>query len=101
MDRTTLTPTIRAFCQPVDPKEVKRQQAEQRGMDVAETMELKAFLEDVRSRKETDPDNWQSSFNISKELPVFGSMAALNATDASSEDDTSVRDLPLPGDDEE
>ena len=26
VDRSTLTPTIRAFCQPVDPKEVKRQQ---------------------------------------------------------------------------
>ena len=94
MDRTTLTPTIRAFCQPVDPIEVKRQQAEQRGLDVAETMELKAFLSDVRARKQTDPDNWQGSFNISKEAPVFGSKAALNATDPSSEDETSVRDLP-------
>jgi hypothetical protein len=94
VDRTTLTPTIRAFCQPVDPIEVKRQQAEQRGLDVAETMELKAFLSDVRARKQTDPDNWQGSFNISKEAPVFGSKAALNATDPSSEDETSVRDLP-------
>ena len=94
MDRTTLTPTIRAFCQPVDPVEVKRQQAEQRGLDVAETEELKAFLTDVRARKETDPDNWQSSFNISKEAPLFGSKAALNATDSSAEDETSVRDLP-------
>ena len=95
VDRTTLTPTIKPFCQPVDPVEVKRQQAEQRELDTAETNELKAFLADVRARKQADPENWQSGFNISKVAPVFGSTADPDAPDASSEGEApSVRDLP-------
>ena len=42
---------------------------------MAETKQLKQFLSDVRTRKASDPDNWQSSFNISTEAPVFGSTA--------------------------
>ena len=47
------------------------------------------------ARKQADPDNWQSGFNISKVAPVFGSTADPDAPDASSEGETpSVRDLP-------
>ena len=86
MDRTTLTPTIKPFCQPVDPMEVSA--SGQRELDTAETNELKAFLADVRARKQADPDNWQSGFNISKVAPVFGSTADPDAQDASSEGET-------------
>ena len=62
---------------------------------VASVNELKAFLADVRARKQADPDNWQSGFNISKVAPVFGSTADPDAPDASSEGEAPpVRDLP-------
>ena len=57
-------------------------QAEQREMDVAETVELQQFLADVRSRKAADPDNWQEAFNISTEAPAFGSTAANASSEA-------------------
>ncbi len=67
VDRRTLTPTIKPFSQPLDPDEVRRQQEEQRELDVAETAELRELLDLVRERKVADPENWQDAFTVPTE----------------------------------
>lgn len=62
VDRTQLTPSIKPFSQPLDPEEVRRQQATQREFDASDANELRKLLGDVRSRKQADPDNWRQAF---------------------------------------
>tara|TARA_B110001452_G_scaffold266366_1_gene273040 strand:- start:1048 stop:1311 length:264 start_codon:yes stop_codon:yes gene_type:complete len=66
VDRTQLTPSIKPFSQPLDPEEVRRQQATEREFDAADAADLRRLLDDVRSRKQVDPDNWREAF-VSKE----------------------------------